>query len=87
MCGHDWCSVRISKEINEFFSGKDEKYEWDKPKKSAALTAEQQAVCAAAYGEGVRQSMSATVLFFVPAAAFYLLASLTLKKDMVAKPV
>jgi phosphomethylpyrimidine synthase len=25
MCGHDWCSVRISKEINEFFSGKDEK--------------------------------------------------------------
>src|SRR4051812_15633825 len=24
MCGHDWCSVRISKEINEFMSGKDE---------------------------------------------------------------
>ena len=24
MCGHDWCSVRISKEIGEFFSGKDE---------------------------------------------------------------
>jgi phosphomethylpyrimidine synthase len=24
MCGHDWCSVRISKEITEFFSGKDE---------------------------------------------------------------
>jgi phosphomethylpyrimidine synthase len=23
MCGHDWCSVRISKEIEEFFSGKD----------------------------------------------------------------
>lgn len=23
MCGHDWCSVRISKEINEFLSGKD----------------------------------------------------------------
>jgi len=23
MCGHDWCSVRISKEINEFYSGKD----------------------------------------------------------------
>jgi len=22
MCGHDWCSVRISKEINEFMSGK-----------------------------------------------------------------
>jgi phosphomethylpyrimidine synthase len=24
MCGHDWCSVRISKEIVEFYSGKDE---------------------------------------------------------------
>jgi phosphomethylpyrimidine synthase len=24
MCGHDWCSVRISKEINGFYSGKDE---------------------------------------------------------------
>jgi phosphomethylpyrimidine synthase len=24
MCGHDWCSVRISKEITEFYSGKDE---------------------------------------------------------------
>ena len=28
----------------EFFSGKDEEYAWDKPKKSAALTDEQQAV-------------------------------------------
>lgn len=53
----------------------------------SALTAEQQAVCVSAYGEGLRQSMAATVLFFVPAAAFYLLASLTLKKDLVAKPV
>lgn len=25
MCGHDWCSVRISKEITDFYSGKDEK--------------------------------------------------------------
>jgi phosphomethylpyrimidine synthase len=24
LCGHDWCSVRISKEINELYSGKDE---------------------------------------------------------------
>jgi phosphomethylpyrimidine synthase len=24
MCGHDWCSVRISKEIVEFYSGKDQ---------------------------------------------------------------
>ncbi|WP_428939513.1 phosphomethylpyrimidine synthase ThiC [Fontivita pretiosa] len=23
MCGHDWCSVRISKEIEQFYSGKD----------------------------------------------------------------
>ena len=23
MCGHDWCSMRISKEITEFTSGKD----------------------------------------------------------------
>jgi phosphomethylpyrimidine synthase len=23
MCGHDWCSVRISKEIQDFASGKD----------------------------------------------------------------
>lgn len=53
----------------------------------SALSAEQQAVCATAYGEGLRQSMAATVMFFIPAAAFYLVASLTLKKDLVAKPV
>ncbi len=46
MCGHDWCSVRISKEINEFFSGKDESMQWDKPKKTAALTPEQQDILA-----------------------------------------
>ena len=23
MCGHDWCSLRISKEITDFASGKD----------------------------------------------------------------
>jgi hypothetical protein len=44
-------------------------------------------VCTTAYGEGLRQSMAATILFFIPAAAFYLLAAMTLKKDMVAKPV
>ena len=44
MCGHDWCSVRISKEIQEFASGKDENYAWDKPKVSAALTIEQKAI-------------------------------------------
>jgi phosphomethylpyrimidine synthase len=44
MCGHDWCSVRISKEINQFVSGKDESYAWTAPKISAALTPEQKAV-------------------------------------------
>jgi len=41
MCGHDWCSVRISKEIQEFTSGKKQQYAWDKPKISQALTDEQ----------------------------------------------
>lgn len=44
MCGHDWCSVRISKEIVEFTSGKDENYQWDKAHVSAALTPEQQEI-------------------------------------------
>jgi len=44
MCGHDWCSVRISKEIQEFASGKDPSYAVERAKKSAALTAEQRAV-------------------------------------------
>ena len=44
MCGHDWCSVRISKEITAFVSGKDEAYAWDAPQVSAALTAEQREI-------------------------------------------
>jgi phosphomethylpyrimidine synthase len=44
MCGHDWCSVRISKEIEQFVSGKDERYAWSSPRVSAALTSEQKAV-------------------------------------------
>jgi len=44
MCGHDWCSVRISKEIVEFASGKEEEFFWDKPKLSAALTPEQREI-------------------------------------------
>ena len=44
MCGHDWCSVRISKEIVEFTSGKAEEYRRDKPVKSAALTPEQREI-------------------------------------------
>jgi phosphomethylpyrimidine synthase len=44
MCGHDWCSVRISKEIGEFLSGKDEAYAWDDPKVSDALSPEQREI-------------------------------------------
>ncbi len=53
MCGHDWCSVRISKEIVEFVSGKAEGFErvgaGGKPGaaiKSAALTPQQQEILA-----------------------------------------
>ena len=51
MCGHDWCSVRISKEITEFISGKAEGFERigaggkpGAPIKTAALTEDQQAI-------------------------------------------
>jgi phosphomethylpyrimidine synthase len=44
MCGHDWCSVRISKEIVEFASGKHEGFERDGVHKSPALTAEQREI-------------------------------------------
>jgi phosphomethylpyrimidine synthase len=44
MCGHDWCSVRISKEITQFVSGKEADYAWDKPKLSAALSPAQRAI-------------------------------------------
>jgi phosphomethylpyrimidine synthase len=44
MCGHDWCSVRISKEIQLFGSGKDEAFERGKAKVSEALTPEQRRV-------------------------------------------
>lgn len=44
MCGHDWCSVRISKEIVEFASGKDDSYAWDKARVTDALTPEQQVI-------------------------------------------
>lgn len=41
MCGHDWCSVRISKEIQEFASGKSEDYQRGKAKVTAALSEDQ----------------------------------------------
>ena len=37
-------SVRISKEITEFVSGKSETYRWEQPKVSEALTAEQKEI-------------------------------------------
>jgi phosphomethylpyrimidine synthase len=44
MCGHDWCSVRISKEIAEFESGKASEFQRERVLKSPALNDEQRAV-------------------------------------------
>ncbi|MFO0673699.1 MAG: hypothetical protein U0235_29445 [Polyangiaceae bacterium] len=44
MCGHDWCSVRISKEIAEFASGKADGFARDRVMKSPALTDEQRRI-------------------------------------------
>ncbi|MHC4134570.1 MAG: phosphomethylpyrimidine synthase ThiC [Planctomycetota bacterium] len=44
MCGHDWCSVRISKEITEFASGKDPAYAWEQATPTAALTEDQRQI-------------------------------------------
>ncbi len=44
MCGHDWCSVRISREIEEFASGKAAEYAWEKPRVSDALSPAQREV-------------------------------------------
>ncbi len=44
MCGHDWCSVRISKEIVSFASGKAEGFERERIVKSAPLSDEQRRV-------------------------------------------
>ncbi|HET6418234.1 MAG TPA: phosphomethylpyrimidine synthase ThiC [Polyangiales bacterium] len=44
MCGHDWCSVRISKEIVEFESGKASGFVRERVMKSPALTPEQQEI-------------------------------------------
>jgi phosphomethylpyrimidine synthase len=44
MCGHDWCSVRISKEIMEFGSGKAEGFDRGRSTKTAALTDEQREI-------------------------------------------
>jgi len=44
MCGHDWCSVRISKEIVQFASGKADGFTREKVAQSAALTPEQREI-------------------------------------------
>jgi hypothetical protein len=54
------------------------------PAQLANLPADQQAVCGAAYANGLRSSMVATALVFLPTAVFFFLSSLTLKKDMIA---
>jgi phosphomethylpyrimidine synthase len=55
MCGHDWCAVRISKEIGQFLSGKDEASQpAKKAAKSPGLSAEGAALLekrAAAHGQ------------------------------------
>ena len=44
MCGHAWCSVRISKEIGEFLSGKEGEYARNQASVSSALTPEQRQI-------------------------------------------
>lgn len=51
----------------------------------ATLPADQQAACGLAYGNGLRSAMVSTALVFIPAALFFFLSSLTLKKDMLAR--
>ncbi len=52
MCGHDWCSMRISKEIAEFASGKADGYVPLKvAAKSPGLSAEQRALLAQRAGK------------------------------------
>ena len=44
MCGHDWCSVRISKEIQGFASGKAQGFARANTAQTDALTEEQTAI-------------------------------------------
>lgn len=54
------------------------------PAEVATLAPDLQTACSAAYGNGLRSSMVSTSLVFIPAALFFFLSSLTLKKDMIA---
>ena len=51
----------------------------------AQMPEAQKTICTSAYGEGLRQAMAATALFFIPAAAFFWLSSLTYQRDLVAR--
>lgn len=51
----------------------------------AQLPEAQRAICTAAYGEGLRQSMAATALILIPAAAFFWLSGFTYHRDLVAR--
>jgi len=51
----------------------------------AKLPVDQQLICRTAYGEGLRSSMVATALIFIPAAFCFYWSSRTLDKDMVAR--
>ncbi len=53
----------------------------------AKLATEQQVICRGAYAEGLKLSMIATTLLFIPAAVFFYLSSRTLHKHMLAKAV
>jgi phosphomethylpyrimidine synthase len=44
MCGHDWCSVRISKEIQDFASGKADGFARERVSKSPALSDDQRRI-------------------------------------------
>jgi MFS family permease len=51
---------------------------------AARLSEVQKAICTSSYGDGLRHSMTATALIYIPAALFFFLCSLTLKRDMIA---
>lgn len=53
----------------------------------AKLGTEQQVICRGAYAQGLKLSMIATTLLFIPAAFFFYLSSRTLHKHMLAKAV
>ena len=42
MCGHDWCAIRISKEIQQFAAGKHEGYQPDRESTRASAPTDEQ---------------------------------------------